>query len=674
MRDKYRKLIILFSVSFLISLLFFETFTQTNPFAAYDVKTKPANKFFDGFENLGNWEVKEGMWSVEENTLKANGTDSTRWVHLKTINATNFELEVELKFMSVSSTNWFGVVVRILNGSSYLGAFLYRDYSGGFSKLYLRYVQCDNIVNLFTNNLSQNFTSDTWYTLQLSMVGSHVKFVVPQISDAIFDTDMVVSAYTGFGLMVTGNEGEFYFDNLTITSHSLTDGFEVVKKAASFLSDVAMVNDLNDSNYGGIRGIYYTNGSWFAPSGYTETTGYEIQSLAKVYEVESNASILRTIMAASNWEMSAVQYMGANTNGYGGIRNTHPNATTLHGWHTATVMAGLAEAWKLSGNETYLNRIKIGMDFIVRANDNQQKIQGAGLVGTYNLIRRCYDSDYLASSAGGQANFMLSVYEIIQNQTYLQCAKKNLDILVSSQLPNGTWWRFICNNGMALPKSHSGQQIENYAHYIMYIAQGLISGYRITGNSTYLEAAKKAWNYVVTYLRHGDGIIGNRRTEIAQFGLVSKMLYDMTDNATYLNYANQQMSTLANIQGQDGGFTNDDLSKETWADKFTIDFILSMLDLDEIAEPHLVYVSSGIYNVVQSFADHRLTIIIAASPATTYTLKATADKGKPFSLLINGIQKSEGYWFYDNFSNTITVTWMQSESDTELVLDFDQKD
>ena len=88
--------------------------------------------------------------------------------------------------------------------------------------------------NLFTNNLSQNFTSNTWYTLQLSMSsGLHVKFVVPQISDAIFETDMAVSAYTGFGLMVTGNEGEFYFDdNLTITSHPLTDSFDVAKKAA----------------------------------------------------------------------------------------------------------------------------------------------------------------------------------------------------------------------------------------------------------------------------------------------------------------------------------------------------------------------------------------------------------------------------------------------------------
>ena len=206
----------------------------------------------------------------------------------------------------------------------------------------------------------------------------------------------------------------------------------------------------------------------------------------------------------------------------------------------------------------------------------------------------------------------------------------------------------------------------------MYIAQGMISGYRTTGNMTYLEAAKKAWNYVGIYLRHGDGIIGNRRAEVAQFGLVSKMLYDITGDSIYLNYANQQMNTLANIQGEDGGFPNDDLSKETWADKFAIDFILNMLDLDEIAEPHLVYVSSRIYNVTQSFANQRLTITIAASPATTYTLKAyTADKGKPFSLFVNGINKPEGYWAYDNFSNTVTVTWTHSESDTEIVLGFD---
>ena len=263
----------------MVLLLFLEVFIHANQFVILGVKANPMNEFFDGFENLENWEVKKGVWLVEESTLKASGAGSNRWIHLKTFNATNFELEVKLKFMNASGTNWFGVVVRLLDDSSYLWVFLYRDYSGGFSRLYLRYVQGGNLgKNLFTNNLSQNFTSNTWYTLQLSMVGAHVKFVVPQISDAIFETDMAVSAYTGFGLMVTGNEGEFYFDNLTITSHPLTDSFDVAKKAASFLGDVAMIDNLSDTNYGGIRGVHYTDGSWFAPLGYTETTGYEIQS------------------------------------------------------------------------------------------------------------------------------------------------------------------------------------------------------------------------------------------------------------------------------------------------------------------------------------------------------------------------------------------------------------
>lgn len=476
MKHRHQKLTLFFLVFSFVLPFLFGTFKAANLFGIQDVKANLANEFSDDFDNLNSWDVKKGVWLIEEGTLKANGTGSNRWIYLKTFNATNFELEVKLKFVGVSGTKWFGVIVRMLDSSTYLWAFLYRDFSGGFSRLYLRYVKDGSLIkNLYTNNLSQNFSSNSWYTLKLSVIGAHVKFYVSEVSSAMLEEDMVVSAYTGFGLMVTGGEGEFYFDNL-ITSHSLTQSFELAKKALHFLVDIAMINNMSDTNYGGIRGMLKSDGTWTEPLGYTETTGYIITSLVNLYKFTGNASYLRTVMAASEWEINIAQYYGQNTNGHGGIRSTHPNATTLSSWHTSTVMAGLAEGWKLSRDGTYLRRMEAGMDFIIRTNHNQHQISTAGLVGTYNLLGKWFGADYLAASAGGQAHFILSVHEVIRNETYLEYARKNSDVLVDSQLANGTWWRFIYNNGTTLPITYSGQQIENYAHYIMYIAQGMLHG------------------------------------------------------------------------------------------------------------------------------------------------------------------------------------------------------
>lgn len=191
----------------------------------------------------------------------------------------------------------------------------------------------------------------------------------------------------------------------------------------------------------------------------------------------------------------------------------------------------------------------------------------------------------------------------------------------------------------------------------MYIAQALLHGYSITGNQTYLEAATRSWNYVATNLRHSNGLIGERRTEVAQFGLVSKMLYDQTANSTYLTYANEQKTALLSVQTGDGGFLNSDFTKETWACKFAIDFDLKIRNQSEINTPHLVYVTSRVAKVDQLFANECLRISATTLSPTAITYQVdTEDKGKPVNIEINGSTTMEGVnWAFANDTGLLTI-------------------
>jgi hypothetical protein len=670
MNKKIRLVIIIL----IIALLFDQTYDCAS--SPKLVKAISIDEFHDDFNSIANWTIHQGSWVVENGSLANKGTGNSRWIFLNSYSAIDFQAKLTLSFIGTSGTQWAGLMIRSLDNSSFTWIFLYRDYPNNFSRIYTRSLRNNTIVqNVASANFGQNLNPSTWYSLSVNVSRNHLIATVPEISGASLDTQLSSLMYDGLGLMTSG--GDFYFDSLSIKCVAISDNQNLSEKSANFLINSAAITDLNNINYGGIRGMRLSNGSWFAPNGYTETTGYEIQSLVNLYEVTGNSDYLKAAIAASDWETSVVQYTDFNSEGLGGIRNTDPNASELHSWHTAATMAGLATIYQLTNNQTYLERTIIGMNFIVKANSNQQNISDGGLVGKYSISDQTFTSDYLASSAGAQANFVLSVFDILHNDTYLSLAKKSLDILAISQLSNGTWWRFIYNNGAALPVSYNGQQIENYAHYVMYITQSLIHGYMSAGNKNYLEAAERAWNYVAGSLRNSNGLIGARRTEVAQFGLTSKMLYDATGNLTYLSYANEQKEALFSVQADDGGFLNSDLSEESWACKFAIDFDLNMRNLSKIETPHLIYFTSRLLKIQQYFENGSLLISCSAPIANFKVLSFTINTmiyGKPLSVDLNGISVSQDInWTFDTFSNLLTINIIKNSDPIETSVNWVQK-
>jgi len=79
MKHRHQKLTLFFLVFSFVLPFLFGTFNAANLFGIQDVKANLANEFSDDFDNLNSWDVKKGVWLIEEGTLKANGTGNNRW-------------------------------------------------------------------------------------------------------------------------------------------------------------------------------------------------------------------------------------------------------------------------------------------------------------------------------------------------------------------------------------------------------------------------------------------------------------------------------------------------------------------------------------------------------------------------------------------------------------------
>jgi len=171
--------------------------------------------------------------------------------------------------------------------------------------------------------------------------------------------------------------------------------------------------------------------------------------------------------------------------------------------------------------------------------------------------------------AAGIGAFLLSLYEKTENPTYLEYAEGAAQWIISKAVPERGGYKWAYQNrhnpsGWWLAQQHRG---------VSGIGEFLLKMYRVTANSTYLEYAKGAaqWLAAMAYYEYGGCFIPmnppNKFGTQAAFGinpaaesftvLFLLRMYQETGNSTYLTYVEGTAEWLISgiyIKAENGGY------------------------------------------------------------------------------------------------------------------------
>lgn len=176
----------------------------------------------------------------------------------------------------------------------------------------------------------------------------------------------------------------------------------------------------------------------------------------------------------------------------------------------------------------------------------------------------------IRAGAAGIGYFLLSLYEKTGNPTYLEYAKGATEWIISNAVPERGGYKW------ATPTTHNpspGWWLSQQHRGVSGIGEFLLDMYQATANSTYLEYAKGAaqWLAAMAYYEYGGCFIPKnppgKYGSQASFGidpgaesftvLFLLHMYQETGNSTYLTYVKGTAEWLISgiyVQAENGGY------------------------------------------------------------------------------------------------------------------------
>lgn len=223
------------------------------------------------------------------------------------------------------------------------------------------------------------------------------------------------------------------------------------------------------SGDGGVPAFYSILYDWWAPS-YPETTGYLIPTL--LHAATYYGEYLRTIAV----EMA--DYVLHKQTESGAIPTWGENAP-IYVFDTGQALQGFVAIWEATGEE----RFRLAA---LRAADWLLSIQHpAGFWDSYQYCKHAKTWDVRVAWALIQAGFAF------HRPDYIQAGRQCMNWALTQQARNGWFKRCMMKPGEP-----------SVLHTIAYAIEGLLRGGLLTGESQYIEAAKKA----------ADALLNQQRT------------------------------------------------------------------------------------------------------------------------------------------------------------------
>lgn len=223
----------------------------------------------------------------------------------------------------------------------------------------------------------------------------------------------------------------------------------------------------------GVSAYYSMVGGW-APA-YPEISGYIISTFLDHFHLINNRQSRRRALELANWLVTIQFDSGAYQEGKFTGKPRGPSV-----FNTGQIMLGLARAYEETGEERFLVAIRRAANWLVSVQD------GDGAWRKY-----CY---------GGTAHTyytrvawaLLQAYGCIREERFLEAACRNLDWTVEQQRENG-WF----DNCFFEPEEGT------FLHTIAYTIRGLLESGLATGETRYIEPARKAADVLSQKERRG---------------------------------------------------------------------------------------------------------------------------------------------------------------------------
>jgi len=297
-----------------------------------------------------------------------------------------------------------------------------------------------------------------------------------------------------------------------------------------------------------------------SPGWWLNTAVWEVgEFLLMMYKLTGNNTYLVYAKGAAQWMIAMAESEAA---GYF-IPYNPPGKTGSQAAHgimpgrEALVATFLLHMYQETGNSTYLLYAKETAEWLMTSPDIRS--ESGGYTWIHN---RPYGSAYVVAGSfnpggtAGVANFFYEIYQVTHNTTYLHYANGAIQWILSKAV-------FVTENSVKWPQNIGRSDysiIMGLPPFTNYVTMSdlLLYAYSITGNSTYLEYARKHLNWIISEAISSSSGYVWRNNENAY---ATSMIYWSLCNAfqtikgnTYAEYATQALNWIINnATSTDGG-------------------------------------------------------------------------------------------------------------------------
>lgn len=335
--------------------------------------------------------------------------------------------------------------------------------------------------------------------------------------------------------------------------------------------------DFSASADGGVAREYNLVSGW--ATSYPETTGYIVPTLIEYAKLHNNDEVLERARRMLDWLVSIQLQDGGFQ---GGLIDATPVVSVT--FNTGQILLGLASGVSAFG-ESYRESMRAAADFLLNSQDEDG----------------CWRSHPTPFAAPGEKVYethvswgLFEAERVDPNRGYGECGLRNARWALSFQRDNG-WFDCCCLDFPEQP----------LAHTIGYNLRGLVEAYRLSSDSSILDACKLNANGILTAIKQ-DGFLSGRLdsnwkpkakwaclTGSAQIAHSMLFLYQFTGDEKYRNagfvlnsFVRRTVSldgppeTRGGVKGAfpvDGDYGR--LQYLNWAPKFLIDSLLLELEI-----------------------------------------------------------------------------------------------
>jgi len=289
-----------------------------------------------------------------------------------------------------------------------------------------------------------------------------------------------------------------------------------------------------------------------SPGWWLNTVVWEVgEFLLEVFKLTGNTTYLAYAKGAAQWMIAMAEQEAA---GYF-IPYNPPGKTGSQASHgimpgrEAMVATFLLHIYQETGNSTYLYFAKETAEWLMTSPDI--KSESGGYTWVHN---RPYGTAYVIASSynpggtAGVANFFYEIYQVTGNATYLHYANGALQwILSKAEFVNESsvkWPRIIGRSDYPI--------IVGIPPFTKYATMSdlLLYAYAITGNSTYLEYAKKHLNWILSEaISKSGGYVWKNNENAYDTSMIYWSLCNAFQNIKdnlYMQYATEALNWIIN--------------------------------------------------------------------------------------------------------------------------------